>query len=115
VEEDELVRGGRLPWLTEVFRSRHWRVYAIDRYRPLADGARTTRLGADSIDLVAPRPGSVRLRVHFSPYWALAKGDGCVVNDDNWTRLRLRKAGQIRLVMRFSLARVVSRGPRCTG
>jgi hypothetical protein len=114
-EEDELVRSGRLPWLTEVFRSRHWLVFAVEANRPIADGARATHMGADSLDLVASHPGTVRLRVHFSPYWTLARGDGCVENDDNWTRLRLRKAGAVRLVTRFSLTRIVSRGPRCTG
>ena len=114
-KEDALVRSGRLPWLTEVFSSAHWRVYEVEGHRPLADGARVTRMGADSIDLVASRPGDVRMRVHFSPYWALAEGDGCVSNDNNWTRLQIRKPGPVRLVTRFSLARIVSRGPRCTG
>jgi hypothetical protein len=113
-QEDDLVRSGRLPWLHEVFRSAHWRVFALQGNRPIADGARATHMGADSLDLVATHPGTVRLRVHFSPYWALAKGDGCVSNDDNWTRLRLRRAGPVRLVTHFSLARIVSRGPRCS-
>jgi hypothetical protein len=113
-QEDELVRSGQLPWLREVFRSAHWRVFAVQGNRPIADGARATHMGADSLDLLATHPGTVRLRVHFSPYWALAKGDGCVENDDNWTRLRLRRAGQVRLVTRFSLVRIVSRGPRCS-
>jgi hypothetical protein len=113
-QEDELVRSGRLPWLREVFRSAHWRVFAVQGNRPIADGARATHMGADSLDLLATHPGTVRLRVHFSPYWALATGDGCVENDDNWTRLRLRRAGQVRLVTRFSLVRIVSRGPRCS-
>jgi hypothetical protein len=115
VEEDELVRNGHLPWLTEVFRSAHWRVFEVEDRRPLADGATATKMGADSIDLVASHPGTVRLRVHFSPYWVLAEGDGCVENDNNWTKLRLRRAGDVRLTTRFSLIRVVSRGPRCTG
>jgi hypothetical protein len=114
-QEDALVRSGRLPWLREVFRSRHWRVFAVQANRRIADGARATRMGADSLDLVASRPGTVRLRVHFSPYWALAKGDGCVENDHNWTRLRVRRPGALRLVTRFSLRRIVSRGPRCSG
>jgi hypothetical protein len=113
--EDELVRSGTLPWLHEVFRSEHWRVYAVQDYRPLADGARVTKLGSDSIDLDAARPGDVRLRVHFSPYWAVVRGDGCVSSSGgSWTRLRVRRAGPIRIATRFSLGRVVSRGPRCS-
>jgi hypothetical protein len=57
----------------------------------------------------------VRLRVHFTPYWVLAQGSGCVENDNNWTRLTLKRPGPVRLATRFSLARIVSRGPRCTG
>jgi hypothetical protein len=115
-QEDALVRSGKLAWLRPVFNSAHWRVYAVQGDRPLADGARVTKLGADSIDLVAARPGDVRMRVHFSPYWAIVVGDGCVSKDGHgWTELRLRKAGSVRVATRFSLARVVSRGPRCTG
>jgi hypothetical protein len=115
-KEDELVRSGRLPWLREVFRSEHWKVYAVQGYRPLADGARVTRLGADSIDLDAARAGDVPMRVHFSPYWAVVQGDGCVSQrPGGWTELQVRRPGQIRIATRFSLKRIVSRGPRCSG
>ena len=114
--EDELVRSGKLRWLREVFRSAHWRVYAVQGYRPLADGARVTTLGSDSIELVAAHPGDVRLRVHFSPYWAIVQGDGCVSRSGgSWTQLQVRKAGPIRIATRFSPGRVFSRGPRCSG
>jgi hypothetical protein len=114
-QEDDLVSSGRLPWVHEVFRSRHWRVYRVQHAKPLADGARATKMGADSVDLIADHPGIVRLRVHFTPYWVLAQGSGCVENDNNWTQLKLTRPGPVRLATRFSLARVVSRGPRCTG
>ena len=115
-QEDALVRSGRLPWLRPVFRSAHWRVYAVQRSRPLADGARVTKLGPQSIDLVADRPGDVRLRVHFSPYWAVVRGDGCVRHDGaDWTEVQVRRPGPVRIAARFSLLRVISRGPRCTG
>jgi hypothetical protein len=115
-QEDALVRSGRLTWLRPVWSGGHWRVYAVDRPAPLADGAGVvTRLGADSIDLVAARTGDVRLRVRFTPYWAVVRGDGCVERaDGGWTRLRVRAAGTLRLATRFAPGRIVSRNARCS-
>jgi hypothetical protein len=56
----------------------------------------------------------VLLRVHFTPYWALVRGSGCVERDGNWTRIRVRRPGPLRLATRFEVGRIVSRGPRCT-
>jgi hypothetical protein len=115
-QEGALVASGRLPWLHEVWRSEHWRVYAVAHAAPLADGATVTRLGSDSLDVNATRLGVVRLRVRFTPYWALAEGSGCVERTPGgWTALRVRRAGPVRLVTRFAVARIVSRGPRCSG
>jgi hypothetical protein len=115
-QESALVRSGRLPWLREVWHAAHWRVFEVDHAAPLADGARVTRLGADSIDLVAPRTGDVRLRVHFTPYWAVVRGDGCVERAaGDWTSLRVRRAGTLRIATRFAPGRIISRGPRCSG
>ena len=60
-------------------RSAHWRVYAVAHATPIATGvARLTRLGPDTLTLRARSPGSVLLRVRFTPYWALVRGSGCV-------------------------------------
>jgi hypothetical protein len=116
-QEDALVRSGRVPWLRPVWRDAHWRVYAVDRPAALADGAAAvTRLGPDSIDLEATRAGDVRLRVHFTPYWAVVRGDACVERAaGDWTRLRVRRAGSLRIATRFAPGRIVSRGVRCPG
>jgi hypothetical protein len=106
-----------VPWLRPVWRDAHWRVYAVDRPAALADGAAAvTRLGPDSIDLEATRAGDVRLRVHFTPYWAVVRGDACVERAaGDWTRLRVRRAGSLRIATRFAPGRIVSRGVRCPG
>jgi len=115
-QEDALVRSGRLPWLREVWSGPHWRVYAVGAAAAFAEGPATvTRVGSDSIDLLAARAGDVRLRVHFTPYWAIVRGSGCVQRDGAWTRVRLREPGPVRIVTRFAFGRIVSRGPRCTG
>jgi MFS family permease len=114
-QEDALVRSGRLPWLREVWSGPHWRVYAVGGAVQFAQGpAAVTRVGSDSVDLIAARAGTVLLRVHFTPYWALVRGSGCVERDGAWTRIRVRRPGPLRLATRFEVGRIVSRGPRCT-
>jgi hypothetical protein len=115
--EDALVRSGRLRWLRLVWHSEHWRVYAVDVPGQLAVGsAAVTRLGADSVDFVAAGPGDVLLRVRYTPYWALVRGDGCVERAaGGWTRVQARATGPMRIATRFAPGRIVSRGPRCSG
>ena len=105
-----------LPYLRLVWRSRHWRVYAVTDPAPIVEGAATLRtLGPDSLTIDARAPGSVYVRVRFTPYWALSGGPGCVAPDGDFTRLTLRRAGQVRLVIRFALDRIQARSPRCSG
>jgi hypothetical protein len=112
-DEAALIARG-LPYLREVWRSAHWRLYAVERPRPLADPpARVLAAGADSWMLALPRAASVRLRVRWSPYWAVTDGDACVAPDREWTRLRARSAGTVRLTMRFSPLRIGSEAARC--
>jgi len=114
--EAKLVRDGTLPYLHEVWHDAHWRVFAVDRPAALAagpGGARVTGLAADRVDLVAPRPGTVALRVRYSPYWHITRGRGCVVKDGDWTALRLTAAGRVRISAGFALDRVGATTPRC--
>jgi hypothetical protein len=104
----------KLPYLQLALRTRHWRVYAVRNPTPIAQGAATlSALGPNSLTLRAARPGTVLVRVHFTPYWALGEGRGCVEPAGDFTRLVVRRAGTIRLVIRFSLGRIGSRSPRC--
>ena len=114
--EASLVASGRLQWLREVWRSQHWRVYAVAVPQPLAEGATATRLGSDSVELNAPAVGDVRLRVRFTPYWAVVRGSGCVRRAScGWTAISVTKPGRVTLATRFAIGRIVSRGPRCSG
>jgi hypothetical protein len=62
----------------------------------------------------APSAGAFTVRVHFTPYWALAGGRGCVARaPGDWTEVRAHSRGALRVVIRFSLARIFSDAPRC--
>ncbi|MGI8903092.1 MAG: hypothetical protein ACR2IP_05415 [Solirubrobacteraceae bacterium] len=111
--ENALIAGG-LPYLRLVAHPRHWRIYAVAEATPIVQGAATLRaLGPNSLTLHARRPGIALVRVRFSPYWALAGGPGCVAPWGDFTKLTLRRAGPLRLVIRFSAGRIGARSPRC--
>jgi hypothetical protein len=113
--EAKLLRTRPPAYLHEVWRSRHWRLFAVSGPRPLLDEPGvTSSIGQDSATLWLPRPGSYTLRVHFTPYWALTAGVGCVARAaGDWTRVTATHPGRFVLGVRFSLARVFSHGPRC--
>jgi hypothetical protein len=105
-----------VPGLREVWSDAHWRVYAVQRSRPIATGAaRATRLDTDGVTLAARRAGSVDVRIRFNPYWRLTGGGGCVAEaPGGWTRVRLDGPGTVALEPSFRLGTAGSRGPRCS-
>jgi hypothetical protein len=112
--EASLIARG-LPYLRTVFDREHWHVYAVAHFTPIVQGAAILEaIGPDYLTLTAQRPARLLLHVHFSPYWALGKGSGCVTDADGLTRLSLHRAGPVKLVMRFSLSRIGAISPRCT-
>ncbi len=114
--EARLLTTARPGYLREVWRSAHWRVFAVLGARPLAQPPAVLQsASSDSLSVYAPRPGSYTLRVHFTPYWKLAAGNGCVSRaPGDWTELQARHRGTFDVVIGFSLARVFAHGPRCT-
>jgi hypothetical protein len=114
VAERALIDRG-LPYLHLVWRARHWRVYAVADPTPIAQGAATLQqLGPNWFSLRAARPGSTLVRVHFSPYWEITRGSGCVQPAGSFTRVTLRREGPARVSIRFSLSRIGASSPRCS-
>lgn len=104
-----------LPYLRLADRTRHWRIYAVLDATPMAGGvARLRALGPNWLQLEARAPGESLVRVRWSPYWAITEGSGCVADAGGFTRLQLRRAGPVRVAIRFSLTRIGASSPRCT-
>ena len=113
--ERALIEGG-LPYLRLRWRSDHWRVYEVLLPTPfvIPEGrARITleQLGSDQVLLLVRRPGTALVRVRWTPYW-FAKG-GCAQPAGSWTRVTARRAGFLKLSIRFAPERIFSRGRRC--
>ncbi len=112
--EAALIRS-RPSYLRPVAVTGAWRIYAVRSATAIAEGPATlTALGPDWLTLRARRPGRVLLHVHFTPYWALVRGTGCVAPAGDLTRLTLRRPGPVRLAIRIALGRVGASSPRCT-
>ena len=113
--EGRLIRSG-LPFLREVFASRHWRIYAVRAPAPLASGpGRLTALGHESFALQARSAGSFLVRVRFTRYWTLARGDGCVDRSSGgWTRVVARSPGRLLVRAQFSLGRALGLAGSCS-
>jgi hypothetical protein len=111
--EARLIARG-LPYLRQVWAGRHWRLYALADPAPLVQRpGRALALDGDAFTLASPRPASLLVRVRWTPYWEVAAGDACVEPAGDWTRVRVRRPGHVRLVARFSLARIGARSARC--
>jgi hypothetical protein len=102
-------------FLREVWRDRHWRLFAVRAPQPLASPGTLTQVGTQSFTLRAPAPGRYVVRLHFTPFWALGRGSGCVAQaPGGWTELLARAPGSLHVVIHFSPARIFTRGARCS-
>jgi len=104
-----------LPYLRLVLHTRHWRVYAVRDPTPIVEGAATlTELGSDWLAVQGLRPGAAVVRVHYSPYWAVVQGSGCVAPYGQYTELVVRRPGPMKIAMHFSLDRIHAHSLRCS-
>lgn len=114
--EAALLRSGPPSFLRLRWRSTHWRLYEVLHPQPLAQApAKLLALGIDSFELEVPHAGRYEVRVHFSPYWSLTSGRGCVsaTGSDSWTEVSAFASGSIDVGIDFSLSRVFDHGARC--
>jgi MFS family permease len=102
-------------YLREVWRSAHWRLFAVRSATPLAQPPSVvTQLASDSFTLRTSGAGSSLVRLRFTPYWSIAGGRGCVQRaPGGWTEVRAPRAESVRVEIAFSLSRVFGDGPRC--
>jgi hypothetical protein len=121
-DEADLIRGG-LPYLDPVWSNGDWRLYRLRGAAgivPASKGVgtgdpRLETLGPQSFELSAPRPGRYLVRIHYTPYWTVTGGDGCVERGGDWTRIDVREPGAVHVAARFSLPGLFGRDSECSG
>jgi hypothetical protein len=98
------------PYLEPRWSDTHWRVYEVrdpaPLVQPLGTGEAGIRwLGHDGFALNVTRPGEFLVRVAFTPYWSIARGQGCLIRRGDWTLARASRPGIFRVAADFSLPR----------
>jgi hypothetical protein len=100
--EATLLRSGR-SGLLPVFRSRDWTIYEFTRARPLLTGpggGTLDRLGHERIAGRTGAAGAHLLRVRYTRYWQVVRGDVCLRPSRNgMTTLVARKPGRFVLAL----------------
>jgi len=109
VAERRLILGAPA-YLEPRWRDAHWRVYEVRDPAPLMqplDGgaARLLRAGHDGFALDVARPGRFLVRLAFTPYWSIPRGQGCLVRHGSWTVAHATRPGVFRVAADFSLGR----------
>ena len=92
------------------YRSDHWRIYEVRGAKPLvapigAGRAETLWVGRQGFALDVRAPGEFLVRVNFTPYWSIARGNGCILRRGDWTVARASRPGVFRVVADFSVGR----------
>jgi hypothetical protein len=98
------------PYLAPRWNDAHWRVYEVRNPAPLVqplEGAAATvrRAGHDGFVLDVTRPGDFLVRQAFTPYWSIARGQGCLFRHGEWTLAHASHPGVFRVTADFSLGR----------
>jgi hypothetical protein len=112
--ERRLIKRGPPRYLRKVFHSPNWTVYAVRNPSPLAIGGEMVKLTPQGFVVDANAPGTVLVRVHWTPYWSIEQGSGCVEQaPGGYTMLDVTTPGRFRVGIDFAPWRAVSSGPRC--
>ncbi len=107
-DEGRLIEAG-LPYLREVERTRHWRIYEVRHATPLAQGpGELTAVGHDWFSLRARTAGRFLVRVRYTRYFTVAAGAACVGEaPGGWSEVSASRPGAVTVAARFSLGRAL--------
>jgi hypothetical protein len=100
--EGQLINAG-VPGLRPVWQDSHWRVFDVLGASGIVEPpGRLVHLDGGQVDLEADSPGTIIVRVRYSPRWTLVQGSGCVHQATNgWTAVDANQAGPLRLELRL--------------
>ena len=88
-----------------------WSVYEVPNATPIAtppDLIEIRRIDAREVTFEVKRAGNYRLRLRYTPYWRVIRGDACVAPREPWaTELRVTQPGTITLRFEVGVGKVV--------
>ncbi|MGH3243858.1 MAG: MFS transporter [Spirillospora sp.] len=108
-DEAALVENGQ-PYLTEIWRDEHWRLFRVLRATPLVDRpASVGKLDSGKLVVDMPSSGSILVRVSWSPWLRVSGGDACLARAGDFVRMQVDRPGRYKIAARYNL----SRGNHC--
>jgi hypothetical protein len=112
--EKRMLERGPPRYLDRVYQSSDWTVYKVSNPSPLAIGGKMVKLRPQGFVVDTSAPGTVLVRVHWTAYWSIEQGSGCVEQaPGGYTMLDVQTPGRFRVGIDFSPVRAISSGPRC--
>ncbi|MEU9024918.1 MFS transporter [Actinomadura sp. NPDC048394] len=109
--EAALVKAGQ-PYLAEVWHDEHWRLYRVAYPTPLVDPPATVQtLNSGELVVEMPSPGSVLVRVSWSPWLSVTGGDACLARAGDFVRMTAKGPGHYTIAAHYGL----HRGNHCVG
>jgi hypothetical protein len=112
--EKKMLKRGPPRYLEPIYKSADWTVYKVQNPSPLAIGGKMVKLRPQGFVVDTSAPGTVLVRVHWTPYWSIEQGTGCVEQaPGGYTMLDVQTPGRFRVGIDFSPVRAISSGPRC--
>ncbi len=116
--EAELIRGGA-PFLRPVWSNEHWELFSFEPKIERESDAALTVVGADEFRFSAAEPGPYIVRLHYTPYFQIVAGQGCVERAGDWTRVKLNEGPRgvpepLHVEARLSVGGLFKRDRSCT-
>ena len=112
--EIRMLKRGPPRFLERVKKSTDRSVYKVRNPSPLAIGGKMVKLRPQGFVVDTSAPGTVLVRVRWTPYWSVEQGTGCVEQaPGGYTMLDVETPGRFRVGIDFSPVRAISSGPRC--
>ena len=113
--EEELLRERPPDYLRLVYRDRDWDVYKVSDPTQLRQGAGTVdKIDTEGFTVDSESAGTTLVRVHWTPYWTVAGGSGCVSEaPDGYTTVSTREPGRVRVATDYRPWKALGDGPNC--
>ncbi|MEO3823536.1 MFS transporter [Actinomadura sp. B10D3] len=103
--EAAIVEGGQ-PYLSEIWRDEHWRLFRVAQPTPLVDQpASVHRLNAGELVVDMRSSGSALLRISWSPWLRVTGGDACLARAGDFVEMTARTPGRYTIAARYGLHR----------
>lgn len=104
-------------FLKEILETPDWIVYRVVDPEPMAEPpARLVEFGADSFSVTAPRAGTFRVAVRWTPWWRVESGPGCLTEGrDGFVEVEFSGPGRVAAVADFRPLARFGGEARCPG